>query len=135
LFGAPITVSIDFLAYAPPFLVLYWMIRMPFKYPVGDAGSMSDLMQWLCDYRRIPFYIGIRLARVLISPFVRIVASILVKWIVIGRFSAGPRDTTSEFQLLRHWLAATLFSRDKIQDVTNVSSKDLFFVDRISSEL
>ena len=39
---------------------------------------------------------------------------------MIGKFKPGPRDTVSEWQLLRHWLAATLFSRENMCDVTEL---------------
>jgi hypothetical protein len=120
LVGAPITFFIDLAARVPSFLVLLWMIRMPYHYPMAGYANISDLMQWLCDSHRIPFYIGIRVARVLIAPFVRMGLSILVKWCIIGEFQPGPRDVSSNWQLLRHWLAATLFSREKMQDVTDV---------------
>ena len=81
---------------------------------------MSGLMEWLCDVRRIPFYIGIRIVRATVAPFVYMAGAILVKWFVIGRFEAGPRDTTSEWELLRHWLAMKLFSRENIQNVTEL---------------
>jgi acetyltransferase-like isoleucine patch superfamily enzyme len=121
LIGAPITFLIDLMARVPSFLVLLWMVRMPYHYPVAAEGNMSDLMQWLCDYRRIPFYIGIRVVRVLVAPFIRFGLSLMVKWFIIGKFQPGQRDVTSDWQLLRHWLAASLFSREKLQDIANVS--------------
>ena len=77
-------------------------------------------MKWLCDPARIPFYIGIRLARSIVAPPIYMAVAILVKKTIIGKFEAGPRDTTSQWQLLRHWLAATLFSRQKMQEVTEL---------------
>ena len=95
------------------------MVRM--KWQRGELfETMSDLMEWLCDPRRIPFYIGIRVARAIVSPFVYMAAAILVKWCIIGRFQPGPRNTSSQWQLMRHWLAATLFSRQNMQDVSEL---------------
>jgi len=118
-FGSPLTFLIDLASRVPGFLVLLWMVRMPYHYDIA-GGTMSDLMEWLCDIRRIPFYIGIRVARALFAPFIRLGLSLLVKWFIIGKFKPGPRDTTSDWQLLRHWLAAHLFSREKMQDVTEL---------------
>jgi carbonic anhydrase/acetyltransferase-like protein (isoleucine patch superfamily) len=117
--GGPICYFIDCISHVPAFIVLYWMVKMPFHYDFA-GGTYSDLMQWLCDLRRIPFFIGIRVARALVAPFVRMFFSILVKWFIIGKFKAGPRDTTSEWELLRHWLSTTLFSREKLQDCTEI---------------
>ena len=47
-------------------------------------------------------------------------AAIFVKWTFIGKFEAGPRNTSNEWELLRHWLVATLFSRKKVQSVTDL---------------
>jgi hypothetical protein len=38
----------------------------------------------------------------------------------IGKFKPGPRDTSSDWQLLRHWLAAKVFSRENMQGVTDL---------------
>ena len=117
--GTPITFIVYSISQIPPLIVLYWMVRM--KWQRGELfETMSDLMEWLCDPRRIPFYIGIRVARAIFSPFLYMAAAILVKWCIIGRFQPGPRNTSSQWQLMRHWLAATLFSRQNIQDVAEL---------------
>lgn len=82
--------------------------------------NMNDLLKWLCDPRRIPFYIGIRVARAIAAPIVYMFFAVLTKWLVIGRFRAGPRDTLSEWQLVRHHLAAKIFSRENMQDCIDV---------------
>jgi hypothetical protein len=51
--------------------------------------------------------------RVIVAPFIYMVT---VKKLVIGNFEPpGPRDTSSDWQLLRHWLAAKVFSRENIE--------------------
>jgi len=117
--GGPITFLVNSIAQVPPLLVLLWMLS--YKDDINGAfNTPSDLMRWLCDPRRIPFYIGIRIARALVSPFFYMGAAICVKKLLIGKFEAGPRNTTSQWQLLRHHLAATLFSRKKIQQVVDI---------------
>jgi acetyltransferase-like isoleucine patch superfamily enzyme len=104
----------------PPLLMLWSLLA--YKGNIGEefVGTPNDLMGWLCDPRRIPFYLGIRVARALFSPFFYMAAAIFVKRFVIGEFRPGPRDTSSQWQLTRHHLAATLFSRKKIQQVTDI---------------
>jgi acetyltransferase-like isoleucine patch superfamily enzyme len=115
----PITFLVNGFAAIPPLLVLLCMLQ--YKGQRGEAFmTLSDLIEWLCDPKRIPFYIGIRVARALLSPFFYMAAAIFVKRTVIGKFEAGPRDTWSGWELLRHDLAATLFSRKKIQAVTDI---------------
>jgi acyl-coenzyme A synthetase/AMP-(fatty) acid ligase len=118
--ASPITFLVDLISKFPAFLVLFYMMQIPGRQSNINFHTMSDLMEWLCDPRRIPYYIGIRLAKNLITPFVKMAGALVVKWLIIGKFQAGPRDTTSEWQLLRHTLAATLFSRQNIQEVTEL---------------
>jgi acyl-CoA synthetase (AMP-forming)/AMP-acid ligase II/acetyltransferase-like isoleucine patch superfamily enzyme len=117
--GTPITFIVDTFSHIPAVLVLYWMVSMPWHHD-EPFQSVSDLMEWLCDVRRIPFYIGIRAARAILGPLFYMTGAIFVKWTIIGKFEAGPRDTTSEWQLLRHWLAASLFSRENMSDATEL---------------
>ncbi|CAB9519639.1 7a-methyl-1,5-dioxo-octahydro-1H-inden-4-yl [Seminavis robusta] len=119
LIGGPITFLVDTFSHIPAALVLYWMVSMPWHHDEPFA-TVGDLMEWLCDVRRIPFYIGIRVARAILAPLFYMAAAIVVKWTIIGKFEPGPRDVTSEWQLLRHWLAATLFSRENMCDVTEL---------------
>jgi hypothetical protein len=118
-FVGPIVFMVDSVSHVPALLVLYWMVKMPWHHNEAFE-SMSDLMEWLCDVRRIPFFIGIRIVRALISPLVYMAAAVLVKWCVIGKFKPGPRDKTSEWQLSRHRMAATLFSRENMQEVADI---------------
>jgi acyl-CoA synthetase (AMP-forming)/AMP-acid ligase II/acyl carrier protein len=115
----PILFLVRAVAQVPPLFVLFKMIR----YKAGNGHSFSttsDLIQWLVDPRRIPFFIGIGLARKLLSPFFYMAAALIVKKAVIGRFEAGPRDTSRRWLLLRHKLTADLFTRDRIQNVTDL---------------
>ena len=118
--AAPITFIVDCISKFPAFLVLFYMMQIPGRQSNSEFGSMSDLMEWLCDRRRIPYYIGIRVAKNLVTPFVKMAGALLVKWLIIGKFNAGLRDTTSEWQLLRHFLAASLFSRQNMQEVSEL---------------
>lgn len=117
--GTPITFLVDTFSHIPAALVLFWMVSMPWHHDEAFA-TVGDLLEWLCDFRRIPFYIGIRLARSILAPLFYMAAAIVVKRAIIGKFTPGPRDVTSEWQLLRHWLVATLFSRENMCDVTEI---------------
>lgn len=111
----------------PALTVLYYMLTQPWNYdkPFQSTGHM---LQWLCDPRRIPFFVGIRIARSLFAPFFYMSIALLVKWCIIGKFKPGPRNTKSEWQLIRHALAAQLFSRESIQDVTNIIGRHYYLV-------
>ncbi len=116
---APITFLVNAVASIPPLFVLYKMIQYKIEHERNFATT-NDLLEWLADPRRIPFFIGIGLARKLLSPFFYMFAALLVKKLVIGRFEAGTRDTSRYWQLLRHKLTSDLLSRDKIQNVTDL---------------
>jgi acetyltransferase-like isoleucine patch superfamily enzyme len=118
--GAPITFLVDAFSNFPAMLVLIALITFHYRERHKTFHHIDDLMEWLCDPKRIPYYIGIRVVRSVVAPFFYMGASIIVKWVIIGKFEEGPMDTTSQWQLMRHWLAARLFSREKMQDVTNL---------------
>jgi len=115
----PITFFVDTMSHMPALFVLYWMVSMPWHHG-NPFDSVGDLLSWLCDPRRIPFYIGIRVARATLAPLVYMMFAILVKRTIIGKFQPGPRDTSSEWQLIRHFVAARLFSRENMQDCTEL---------------
>lgn len=115
---APITFLVNCVGQLPPLVVLLLMLR--YKGEQQAFTTLSDLMEWLCTPQRIKYYIGIRVARALLSPFFYMTAAIFVKRTVIGKFEAGPRDTWDQWELTRHALAATLFSRKKIQNLTDI---------------
>jgi acetyltransferase-like isoleucine patch superfamily enzyme len=117
--AGPFTLLANGFSQIPPLIVLFWMLRYKGKY--GETfETSSDLIEWLCDPHRIPFYLGIRVARAILSPFFYMAAAIVIKKTIIGKFEAGPHDTRSDWELMQHWLSATLFSRKKIQTVTDI---------------
>ena len=119
---APITFFCDTMSHLPALGVLFWMVKMPW-HKDEPFHTMSDLMEWLCEPRRVPFYIGIRIARSVAAPIVYMFFAVLVKRLIIGKFEPGPRDTQSEWQLTRHYLAATLLSRQNMQEFTELTGR------------
>lgn len=116
---APIMFFVNSMSHIPAFAMLYWMITMPWHHD-EPFDTMNDLMEWLCDVRRIPFFIGIRVVRATIAPLVYMAFAILVKTFIIGKFKPGPRNLASEWDLVRHHLAAKLFTRESMQDCTEI---------------
>lgn len=119
----PITFLVDSFSHLPAIYVLYKM--MVARTTNCDAGIsrfelIGDLLEWLCDPARIPYYLCIRIVRAVVAPFLYMAGALLVKWSIIGKFHTGSRDVTSEWDLMRHSLASTLFSRENIQNVTNL---------------
>jgi hypothetical protein len=117
--GGPIEFFVNCIGQIPPLLILLMMLQVK-RSEIGTFSTPSDLMAWLCDPHRVPYFLGIRVARAVITPFFYMIGAIATKWLVIGKFAEGPRDTNSQWQLLRHQLAGTLFSRKKIQAVTDI---------------
>jgi hypothetical protein len=115
----PVTFLVNVVAQIPPFFVLYKMILFKVSHDDLNFETLSELIEWLADPNRIPFYLGMVLARTLISPFFYMAAALFVKKLLIGRFTAGPRGT-SNWQLFRHCLSSTLFPRERIQNVTDL---------------
>jgi acyl-CoA synthetase (AMP-forming)/AMP-acid ligase II/carbonic anhydrase/acetyltransferase-like protein (isoleucine patch superfamily) len=120
LVGQPVMFLVDTISHIPAMIVLYFLVTMHAKQ--NDAGfhTIGDLMEWLCEPRRIPYFIGVRVVRSIVAPIVYMVAAIVVKRVVIGKFEAGPRCITSQWQLIRHWLVARMFCRENMQEVTDL---------------
>lgn len=119
MIGGTITFMVNAFSQIPPLFVLFFLLRRKGQED-GFFETLGDLMAWLCEFDRIKFYIGIRIARALLSPFFYMAAALFVKWTIIGKFQEGPRNSKTQLDLLRYWLAATLFSRKKIQSVTDL---------------
>jgi acetyltransferase-like isoleucine patch superfamily enzyme len=114
----PILSLVNAVGQIPPLAVLYLMVQ--FKGEEGDFDNMYTLIQWLLAPQRIPYFIGIRVARALLSPLFYMMAAILVKRVIIGKFKAGPLEASSQWELVRHKLASRLLSRTRIQHVTDI---------------
>lgn len=99
LVGAPVTSIVDAISHIPAILVLFALISMHYKEKHRAFHDINDLLEWLCDPKRIPYYIGVRVVRSVVAPFFYMGASILVKWFIIGKFKEGPRDNSSQWQL------------------------------------
>lgn len=117
---SPITFIVDTISHIPALFVLFDMVTMHYREADDTFHTLNDLMEWLCEPKRIPYYLGIRIVRRILAPFFYMGAAILVKWVIIGKFEEGPRDTKSQWQLSRHWLAARLFCRENMQDVSDL---------------
>lgn len=117
---SPTAFFVDTISHLPAMFVLYQLVLMHIRNLDTTFRTVDDLMEWLCEPRRIPYYLGIRVARSVLAPFFYMGAAILVKWFIIGKFEEGPRNLTSQWQLSRHWLAAHLFSRENMQEVTDL---------------
>ena len=115
----PILWIVDTISHIPAMVVLYFMITFEGENDT-EFKTVNELMEWLCDPHRVPFYILIRVVRAVIAPLLYMAGAIVVKRLIIGKFEPGPRDTTSEWQLCRHWLAAKLFCRENMQDFTDL---------------
>jgi acyl-CoA synthetase (AMP-forming)/AMP-acid ligase II/carbonic anhydrase/acetyltransferase-like protein (isoleucine patch superfamily) len=120
LVGSPIMFLVDTISHIPAMAVLYFLVIMHSNTHNKGFHTVGDMMEWLCEPKRIPYYIAIRVARAVVAPWFYMTAAILVKWIVIGKFKPGPRDVTSQWTLLRHWLASKLFSRENMQEMTDL---------------
>lgn len=76
--------------------------------------------RWFANPKRYGWYVLIRIARAVGTPFFYLAAVILTKRTVIGKFQAGPRDF-SQWGLLKHWLIAKLMPGGDLGKVTHPS--------------
>ncbi len=118
--GHPVTFMVNTFSHIPAMYVLYSLVKMHYADYGEGFHTMGDLMEWLCEPKRIPYYILIRVARSSIAPYFYMVAAVLAKWCIIGKFEPGPRDITNQWTLIKHWMAATVFSRENMQEMTEM---------------
>lgn len=122
LFGYPITFMVSLISLAPSFAIIYWLISMPWHHDAFE--NITDVMQWFWTFNRIPFFLGARVSRGVLTPLIHIIMSILVKRIIVGKFEEGPRRNDSQWHLLRYWLMSRLCSRQKLAAVGELLGKN-----------
>jgi len=125
LIGVPILFLVNAFSQLPPIGILYALLWYKSREEAEGEhffDSWNEVISWLCDPRRIPFFIGIFLARAFFTPFFYMFAAIIVKKVIIGKFEAGPRSN-SDWERLRYWLAAALFPRKRLQKCTELMGR------------
>jgi acetyltransferase-like isoleucine patch superfamily enzyme len=118
LIGKFIVTLVQLVGQIPTLMLWYMLITADWRQD-QKFDSIGHAFQWLCDPHRIPLYLGIRYSRKLVEPIVYMLVAIGVKRTLIGKFQPGPR-CSSQYQLLRYWLAAELFQKDRIQSMTDL---------------
>jgi acetyltransferase-like isoleucine patch superfamily enzyme len=130
--GVPIVFLVNCAGQIPPMIVVYSLLWYKSREHTDNFFSnWNDLMDWLCDPQRIPFFFGIRLARALLSPFCYMAFAVMVKWLIIGKIQPGRRHVNSEWQKLQLWLLSALFARKKVQAVTDLMGRHYENVSRL----
>jgi acetyltransferase-like isoleucine patch superfamily enzyme len=120
-FGFPLLFFVNAFAQIPPMMCTYALLYYKSRENTDHFfSSWNELLDWLCDPRRIPFFFAIRIARALFAPFFYMFAALVVKKIAIGTIKPGPLNPHDETQLFRLWLSAQLFSRKKVQAVSDL---------------
>jgi len=117
--GHPLCFLVDLFSQVPSLYIFYLMISSEWHHH-EKFQTLQDIITWLAEPKRIPYYFGIRIARGIFAPLVYMFIAILVKRCIIGKFKPGPVDLTSNWQLMRHWLVASLFTRENLRDVVEI---------------
>ena len=71
----------------------------------ADPTTWGKSLAWFLTPHRIGFYLLVRLERVWLCPFLELLAAIIVKRCVIGKFREGPKSGWAHFQ---YWLMKSL---------------------------
>ncbi|KAJ3225205.1 hypothetical protein HDU78_010737 [Chytriomyces hyalinus] len=105
--GLPILGFIKLASFVPWMACIYWLVQFPFFSESFDAsfGNLSKFAQFVlhqCEPYRIGIHILASIARFVVCPFVELGMVILVKKLVIGKFTAGQRRNTP-WELVKHW--------------------------------
>lgn len=121
LFGLPLTFLVHTFAQIPPLLCTWTLLQYKARENSDFFFSeWNQLLDWLCDPRRIPFFFAIRIARAMFSPFFYMFCALIVKKCVIGKIQPGPLNPHDQSLKLRLWLLDQLFTRKKVQAVADL---------------
>ena len=74
--AGPILGLVDTFSHIPAMYILYLMVLVHSD-QAESFRDIGDLMEWLCHPKRIPYYIGIRIARALLAPFFYMFAALV----------------------------------------------------------
>ncbi|CAJ1970404.1 unnamed protein product [Cylindrotheca closterium] len=123
--GSPIKLFVDIFSHLPEMYIIFVMmkaLRFRYRLELGEFSfeTIGDLLEWLCDPVRLPYFLAIRIARTTLAPFLYMLAALFVKYVLIGKFCEGPRDPSSEWDRMRVWLAESLFSHSHVQAVADL---------------
>ncbi|KAJ3400237.1 hypothetical protein HDU80_007139 [Chytriomyces hyalinus] len=105
--GLPIVAVAKFIGFLPWMACIYWLVQFPFfsdaSNPAYDMLSrFAQFIMHQCEPYRIGIHILASVARFVVCPFVDLAMVILVKRLVIGKFTAGQRRNTP-WELVKHW--------------------------------
>jgi hypothetical protein len=67
--GHPIIFLVETFSHIPALTVLFFMVTLQARHGYDGFFTIGDLLEWLCNVRRLPYYIGIRVVRAIVSPF------------------------------------------------------------------
>lgn len=119
--GGPILLLSRLLSWLPWIAYALMLTFIPwFAAGRPDARSVPQLLAWFASSKRLVLYFGFLIpARTLIPPFLQLGYSLLIKWLVVGRFKPGPRDT-SEWGKFRHYLMKSLDIGGSFHGITHL---------------
>lgn len=109
----------------PVLLVLEQMVLYPWY--VEHLRSYNDVLWWFLTPGRVGFYIAIRVVRGTACPLLRLMAVLLLKRLVIGKFEPGPW-AHSQSKIFKRWLMEQLLPGEKLQEVGHLIGSHYSFM-------
>mmetsp|Transcript_37299 Transcript_37299/g.99373 ORF Transcript_37299/g.99373 Transcript_37299/m.99373 type:complete len:206 (-) Transcript_37299:609-1226(-) len=104
-FGYLIMVLVWFTSQIPALMLLRQILLEPWY--TEHLQGVREVIKWFLNPDRVGFYVAIRITRATAAPLIRLACCIVVKHVVVGRFTEGRRDR-SQYNIFRHWLVAEL---------------------------
>ena len=101
----------------PVLFVLQQMVLYPWY--LKHLRGYRDVLMWFLTPGRIAFYIALRVVRSTVCPLLRLIAVLIVKRFIIGKFQAGPWPK-SHRAIWNRWLMEQLLPGEKLQEVGNL---------------
>ena len=117
LFCYPVLLIIPVIANIPSFAAVAGMIsHLQGARAFHGSRTIAEILLWFSYPKRYHWYILIKLASVVLAPFLHLSLSIFLKTFVLGRFKPGKR-TNSEYEKVRYFLVEKLITRGPLKEV------------------
>lgn len=86
LICSPLLSFCNAMSHVPAMILFYFMLSSNFHHD-DKFHTVGDVIAWLCVPQRIPYYLGIRIARAVIAPLIYMACAVGIKHVVIDRKS------------------------------------------------
>ena len=136
--GFPIIALVTIISYLPWYFLLRNMeneAKLDGWYH-EDIRTLYDAFSWWCTPERLPYYFALRILRKIVLPPIQLMLAIVVKNVVIGKFSpCESAELDRPWNRFRYWLMKSLLNSSDLNGVTPLVGKHYELISSIYRSL